>query len=397
MSRQRVLYSSDAVFIGPAPSTGYHETTGQADPSLYGDFPAQSSGASLINQLTRIQSCNFNTQIPRVDVNQFGELGAIDRVILQQPPITVDLTYVLANFANEKYIGLTVTPTGQTYVKSCLSGILTKVTDDHNIFVVEAAEGQDINNNSNLNVATTKTYGFGNCFLSSYTSQGSVGQLPTVDVRFDALNMIVQTGVEGNAIPAVFQSDGSRVTGWSYKISSPISNANPGTGDLGISALRHGDMTLYIYQSGTTTEYAELGATPSPVSGAVQGYRFSYDLRREDLQKLGTRFAYSKEVQYPLSVSCSINGLVRDLNTGDLASFICSDNTFDIVLAIKKPGCEADRPTICKYSLLGAKLDGQSYSQSIGNNKTFTLDFSRQIGSPTQNVGLFCSGLIGNG
>lgn len=395
MARNRLIFQSEAIFVGPTPSTGAHTTSGLT-PGLYGNAGAQGSGASLLDQLTRIQSCNYTLQIPRTDVNQFGELAAIDRVIVQSPSVSLDMSYILANFANEKYIGLTVTPTGQTYQVSCISGILTRASDEKNIFVVDSVEGQDVNGNTNVNVAGTNVYGFGNMFLSSYTSQGSVGNLPTVDVRFEGLNMVVQTGTQGNAIPAVFPSDGTRVSGWFYSVPLATSHADPGSGDLTISALRHGDMTLTIFNSGTTTEYAEFGATPSPVSGAVQGYRFNYDLRREDLQKLGTRFVYAKEVTYPLSVNCSVNGLVRDLNTGDLSTFICNDNSYDVELSIKKPGCEANRPVIAKYRLLGAKLDGSNYSLGIGNNKTFTLDFSRQIGSPTQNVGLFMSGVVGN-
>lgn len=396
MARNRLIFQSEQVFISPSPATGALTTSGQTFPNLYNNMGGQYSGTSLIDQLTRIQSCSYSVQIPRTDVNQFGELAAIDRIILQQPTVSLDLSYILAGFANEKYIGLVVTPTGQTQQISCISGILSKATDEHNIFVLDSVEGQDVNGNTNINVVGTNVYGFGNMFLSSYTSQGSVGNFPTVDVRFEGLNMVVQTGVQGNSSPAVFPSDGTRVNGWFYTLNNATSHPDPGSGDLTISALRHGDMTLTIFQSGTSTEYVEMGATPSPVSGAIQGYRFSYDLRREDLQKLGTPFAYSKEVQYPLSVSCSVNGLVRDLNTGDLSTIICNDRAFDIELAIKKPGCEATRPVVAKYRLLGAKLDGQSYSLGIGDNKSFTLDFSRQIGSSTQNVGMFLSGTVGN-
>jgi len=396
MPRNRLIFQSEAVFISPT-ATGVHFSFPAGTGATYGNYASQiTSGNNLISQLTRVQSCNYSLQIPRTDLNHFGELGAIDRVILQAPSVSLDLSYVLANFANEKYIGLTVTPTGQTYQITCVSGTLSKATDEHNIFVLDSLEGQDVNGNTNINVAGTNVYGFGNMFLSSYTSQGSVNNFPTVDVRFEGLNMVVHTGIQGNTIPAVFPSDGTRVTGWFYNLNNAASNANPGSGDLGISSLRHGDMTLSIFNSGTSVEFAELGATPSAVSGAVQGYRFSYDLRREDLQKLGTKFLYSKEVQYPVTVSCSINGLVRDLNTGDLATFICDDRSYDIELSIKKPGCEANRPVICKYRLLGAKLDGASYSLGLGDNKTFSYDFSRQIGSATQNAGLFLSGVIGN-
>lgn len=393
MARNRLIFQSESIFVGPAPSTGAHTTSGLTYPGLYGNPGGQYSGTNLNNQLTRIQSAGYNFQIPRTDINQFGELGAIDRVIIQQPTVSLDLSYLVANLANERYLGLTVTPTGSTQQVSCISGLLTRVSDDHNFFVVDGAEGQDINGNSNLNIAGTNVYAFGNMFLTSYTTEGSVGNIPQASVRLEGLNMLVQTGVYGNTIPAVFPSDGTRVTGWFYNLSNAASNANPGTGDLAISALRHGDMTLTVFNSGSNVEFAEFGATPSPVSGAVQGYRFNFDLRREDLLKLGSRFAYSKEIQFPVTVSCSVNGLVRDLNTGDLASFICADNAYDIELAIKRPGCEVNRPVVAKYRLLGAKLDGASYSLAVGNNKTFTLDFSRQIGSATQNQGLFLSGV----
>ena len=43
------------------------------------------------------------------------------------------------------------------------------------------------------------------------------------------------------------------------------------------------------------------------------------------------------------------------------------------------------------------KPDAQSYSSSIGDNKTVTLDFTTQIGGPRQtDVGLFMRGLTQN-
>ncbi len=393
MSRNRVIYQSDGVYVGPTPATGAHTSSGQG---LYGNLGGQLSGANSIDQLTRIQSVAWSAAVNRQNVNQFGELAAIDQVILEQPTVSLDLTWLLASFANERYIGLTVTPTGQTQQITCISGILTKVSDEKNYFIAQAGEGLDINNNPNLNIAGTNVYGFGNMFLNSYNSEGSVGNFPTVSARFEGLNYVVQTGVQGNAVPSVFPSDGTRVSGWFYSLPNTTSNADPGTGDLTISALRHGDITLSITESGTNAEYHELGATPSAVSGAVQGYRFSYDLRRESLQKFGTPFAYSKEVTYPLNVTCSINGLVTDLNTGSLETIICNDKQYNVEVAIKRPGCDANRPVVVKYRMLGAKVANQSYNLNIGSNKTFTYDFTAQIGSPTQNLGLFLSGVVGN-
>lgn len=397
-NRQRVLFQSEAVFVGPANATGALTTSGSTFPGLYGNKDGQLSGNSLINQLTRVQSCNYSVQIPRIDINQLGELGAIDRPNIAQPNVSLDLSYISAGFANENYLGLTVTPTGATWTLSCISGFLNKTSDDHTFFVVDAQEGQDVNGNASINVAGTNTYGFGPMYLTSYSTQGQVGQLPTVDVRLEGLNMVIQTGIYGNTNPSVFPTNGTRVTGWFYKLQNAASNPNPGSGDLAVSAIRPGDLNIYIYNSGTNTEMSDFGATVSAVSGAVQSYRLGFDLRREDLLKLGSKFAYTKEIQFPVSISCSVNALLREANTGDLAQLLCNDNTYDVEITALRPGCltDATRPIIARYRLLGVKLDGTNYGLQVGQNKSVTLDFSRQIGSASQQVGLFLSGVIGS-
>lgn len=396
MARNRVIYQSDAVFAGPTPATGLHVAPG-GPTGQYGNVQAQMSGNSLLNQLVRVQSAAWSAAVTRQNVNQFGELAAIDQVILDQPNVSLDLTWIVNGLANEKYAGLTVSPTGSNYSVSCLSGILNKTSDEKNYFILQAPEGVDANNNSALNNALTNVHAFGNMFLSSYSTEGSVGSFPQSTIRLEGNNYVVQTGISQNSIPAVFPTDGTRASGYFYSLYTPGSHADPGTGDHVVSALRHGDITLTVVESGTSIEYRDLGAILSPVSGAIQGYRISYDLRRDNLQKLGNPFSYSKEVVYPLEVSASINGLVTDLNTGSLESFICNDKTYTLEVSIKRPGCEATRPILAKYRLLGAKLSNASYNLNIGSNKTFTYDFTAQIGSATQlGQGLFLSGLVGN-
>ena len=164
MPRNRVIYQSEALFVGPSPATGIHfhnysgltgdnvmkkaralhtldakwanqlsasgETavvtifTGTSGSNTAGDVfkfaPGAShsaaskiqsitfTGGNRIEQLHRIQSCNYSFNIARTDVNQFGELAAIDRVVLESPTVALDFSYVLANFANEKKLGFDI-------------------------------------------------------------------------------------------------------------------------------------------------------------------------------------------------------------------------------------------------------------------------------------------------
>ena len=86
MPRNRVIYQSDAVYSAP---------TGQA------------TLTAANHSLRRVQSCNYNFSIQRQDINQFGELAAIDRLIIQEPTVAVDLSYYFEPTGfNERHLGL---------------------------------------------------------------------------------------------------------------------------------------------------------------------------------------------------------------------------------------------------------------------------------------------------
>ena len=71
ISRNRVIYQSQAVFSAP---TGVTTITAAS------------------HSIRRVQSCNYNFSVARQDINQFGELAAIDRLILQEPTVAVDMS-----------------------------------------------------------------------------------------------------------------------------------------------------------------------------------------------------------------------------------------------------------------------------------------------------------------
>ena len=80
MARNRVIYQSEALFVG--------QKTGVTDAH---------TSAGDIKQLHRVQSANYAFSVARTDVNQFGELAAIDRVVLDTPTVSLDFSYLLSN------------------------------------------------------------------------------------------------------------------------------------------------------------------------------------------------------------------------------------------------------------------------------------------------------------
>ena len=132
-------------------------------------------------------------------------------------------------------------------------------------------------------------------------------------------------------------------------------------------------------------------------SANIQSYNISFDLGRTPIQRLGNRFAFAREIDFPVNVSLSVDAIMTDLTTGNLNDLIDCDKSYNVEIELKGitgSACDSDKTTVCKYILKDVKPDAQSYSSSIGDNKTVTLDFSAQIGGPNQtNVGLFMQGV----
>ena len=426
MAKNRVIYQSEAVFAGPSPATGYHLYSGQSfDPSKpdvlgtapggalsfqgarsvggfdsFTDHPNQSqvSGQSHVKQLQRIQSANYSFNISRQDLNQFGELAAIDRVILESPTVSMDMNYVLADLTNEKRLGFHVVPSGggTTNLHSALSGILNKTSDERNYFIKTLAEGADAlgDNPADKGVRdVANVIAIGNAFMTSYTQDSAVGDFPTASVSVEGLNMNFDSGVSGNLIPAVNPSDGSKDTLRRYALpSGQSSNITSGVQGTSPTALRPGDITLSINNAGAAAARTTIAGLD--ISDAkIQSYSLSFDLAREPLNKLGSKFAFAREITFPVTVTMSIDANVGELTTGSLADTIDNDESYDIYVNMKRPGAPSTEANAVTYALKNAKLDSQEYSSDIGSNKSVSLTFTSQIGGASQtDRGLFMSG-----
>ena len=420
MARTRVIYQSEAVYCSQA---GYETGALSTDD---------------IQQLTRVQSANHSFSIARQDVNQFGNLAAIDQIITESPTVSFDTNYYLSNFTNEELLGFNVTASGGATFESCIANIIDSSTTAYqkNYYVLTTKEGKDANDNVTSGDFSygASIMGIGNAFLSSYSSEGAVGGLPTVSVSVEGQNMnFVNLPYLGAVTP--FNGGGLKVDGSSNVTfisgESPAVNATTGEGigaaikfappttdaqavqggGASISTLRPGDITLTLAKQTSTSNTAT--TVPRSVDGTtnlanpdyagasisdahIQSYNLSFDLSRSAIQKLGNRFSFARSVDFPITASLSIDAVLSDLTTGSLANIINCDEKFDARITLKDPACGvalSAKKAVCNYVLKGLKLDSQSFSSDIGSNKTVTLDFSTQIGGPDQfGHGVFMSG-----
>ena len=368
MARNRVIYQSEALY-----------TSKDASSRLTGDH----------RQLHRVQSANFNYTINRQDINQFGELARIDSVVLDPPTVSTDFSYYLTDGMNERLLGFYVqnpsTTQGDEGMGNFASGHMIG-SSGKNMFIITSPEGTDINLEGFQGNSST-AIGIGNCYVSNYSVDMAVGSIPTVSLSMEGANVnsdIIVTGIGNSGAvesPAIHQSDG---TSLDTQCALPVPTTGQNSAAGAITALRPGDITLNI------SEFD--GQTIADINGDgeahVQSASISVPLSRSPINKLGSRFPFAREVDFPVTVSLSVSAIMNEETAFNLVDkLVAEEKNARVTLKDK------DSNNAIIWDLKGAIVDTESVSSSIGSNKTVDITFSSQVGGPNDaNHGLFMSG-----
>jgi len=365
MARNRVIYQSEALYVSE-------------------DLSSTASGKHT--QLERVQSANYNFSISRQDINQYGQLARIDSLVLEPPTVALDFTYYLTDGFNERALGFYV-KTGAAQSEGNFASGHMIASSGRNFYISTVSEGNDATgiNGGGVN----SVIGIGNAYLSDYTLDLAVGSLPTVSVTMEGANINSDTtisnaagSISGIASPAINPQDGSILNTLSNVVLKP---ANSGASN--ISALRPGDVTVDITNF-DGTGLADLAGSEDGIH--IQSASLSLPLSRSPLQRLGTKFPYARSVDFPVSATLSVNAIVNEIAATNLANILNDQSEKDIILTLKGPDGSSNKMV---YTLKGCKLDSESFSSSIGSNKTVDLTFSTQIGGPNDGLhGVLVSG-----
>ena len=378
MARNRVIYQSDALYVSK-------NITGQV------------SGAHA--QLDRVQSANYSFTVNRQDINQFGELGRIGYVALEPPTVNLDFTYYLTDGCNERALNFYV-QTGAAVPKTFISGHMISDFSGQNFYILTSTEGNDVNNTSGdfgTGVYIKNAIGIGNAYITNYSLDASVGNLPTVSVSFEAANMNAVTGVSfitgtagvgysGLQLASVNPEFGTAYSGSGVVVSTGRSSL--GTGNL--IALRPGDITLNLsnFDDNGSGVFSKLAGTDGI---HIQSAALAIPLSRTPIQRLGSRFAFARPLDLPATATLSVSAIINEITAENLAAVLDLTYEKDITLTINSPGSAV--PAVI-YSLRKCRLDSESFSSSIGGNKTVDLVFSTQYASLNETGrGIFMSGI----
>jgi hypothetical protein len=399
MARNRVIYQSQALY---AAATG--EMTG--------------------HQIMRVQDVSHTVDIARQDVNEFGKLAAITREVIEPPTVGTDFTYYLGSGQNEAFLGLYVQGiepaklapgnignttyaasyvTGGTDEKSAICALIggDGQQNQKNLYVRTVEEGDDV-----VGIASGKAetvLGIGNAFITDYTINAAVGDLPTVSVSVEGNNMNVTetTAASGGAVTGV-QNAGLNQNGTKINIDGGVTWGFTGAAGMGITTgvmnstqtLLSGSDGWYDWSAGNFVSQGFSALRPGDMSLSlgsgigivslddlhVQSASVSVPLSRTSLSKIGSRYAYFKAPDFPATATMTINGIVASGTGSNVADIICNSSGEDIYLDFTTPDC-TDSKTAFRVKLKDATVDNLSLSSSIGDNQTVDVTWSTQMGA----------------
>lgn len=436
MSRNRIIYNVEGLFVGPAPDTGYHFITYSGD--LINNPAITSYSVNLIKHIPRVQSVSYNIDLPSQNVLYLGKQGSIRKPYFDPPTINLNFNYLQAGVLNEARLGFYVNHqkfyspySGESHYSDnfnvlSIGGFLERgdsrentyirwpyyYRDKRNIFIAINSNQDDLYvpygsyREVDPNAVNWSVYAFGGCYLNSYSASASVGDTPKVSVSYTADNVTFVLSGSGASIPAVDVKTFTQLSGVKFSLPTPYD------GDILPATILPGDINLSIvgrpqltgipalqgarYFENTTNTHSELQNLGS--SGAdikIQSYELSLNFERKDLKNLGYKLPIDRIITFPLFVNTTITALVGDTNSGALDLLSKSNDDFDLTITLNNAiGKGEVLGTAVRYDLLRSKLTSYNYDSSIGTNKTLTLNFSTEIDPQDLTRGFFISGLM---
>ena len=183
MPRKKISSRNIALFAGPSPATGTHST-------------------SSIKELYGIQSFSYEVTTSKEDISVFGQGASITREALDPAVVTLNTSYLVSNFDNEKSLGFEVrTPSGPNTgnTSGAFASLLNTTKDERNYFAMIAADGTD----AVTSAITTPCLGFGNGTITSYNFNAAVGSYPTATIAVEAIEIAYYLDSDTEIIPAI--------------------------------------------------------------------------------------------------------------------------------------------------------------------------------------------------
>jgi hypothetical protein len=336
--------------------------------------PAFQSNTLNVSGLKRVQNCDIEFSFARERFKQVGSEDFVGDVHLRNADIRFSLNYYYSNGANEALMGLNVDGNSGHALK-----YVKKENQDRNYYIVQGSgeNFEPLNETSFLD--NYNVMGLGNVFLDSYSFSASVGAPITVSTSLSAYNMQLDDYNESNGeyIPAIDSSNGTTSSTHKYKIlTGNIKNVTNLDGYID-AALSPNDIELVLPSD---INVAGLEFTGNGQMAHIQSFELSFNIDRHDLYGFGSMYPYGRRAILPVLGSLNFSAIASEFTTGTLHTIINSgekefDFTFNFLNCSGQTGLQLD--------IEKAKMDSQSFGESIGDNAAVDISFSFPMSSTT--------------
>lgn len=422
MSRVRILSNTQALFVGPAPSSGYHFLTHNGVPTgitsfsiVSGDAVFPNGAHNAIKQINGLSELSYGIATDRSDIKELGRKSNIDRAHINHPEINLDFSYYGLDLRNEIRLGFNVNfPTGvnltpffsENLKVPLISGFTTRATgsaypnqsvwphrdrDKRNFFVSIGPEGVDAKNDTGY--LNSHVVGFGDCYIKSYSVNFQVGQIITHDLSYSAENIVFYLSGSGQ-IPAANPINLQPVN--NNRFVMPQFETELISKDL----LKSQDVTFDILSTGygsSPEDARDLGLNIADLK--VQSAKITLNFNRQNLKGLGYKNHVDRVIINPTLATLSVEAIVGQDQEGTLRDLLIKDHDYNLTIKVQKAqdNCTLqaiDFTTRVSYDFLKAKFNSIQYGNVLNEGKTVNLDFTAELTDDVTGRGLYMSGRV---
>lgn len=393
--------------------------------------------------VNRVQSTNISVQVQRQEIKGIGSQDFIDRKIVSEPNISVNIDYLLTDGHEERKFGFNIdSPESQEYSGS----IYKNLKEDKSLILAIGEEQFDLTGSSNRvnGYSGIDIIGIGNCYINNYSINAGVGTFAKASVSMTASNIrhscesdhqwidkieeirFLMTQInefielekggliplqnagttgyaQGNPIYSIdLQNGGIDFTGGltyvneEYKAFGVGMKFNPSIYKSPVSAIPPGGINVIVEELNVAGPILSGDNNGGCIKGAanIQSFDINLPLERENLYGFGSMHAFGRKLKMPQLGTVSFSLLSSAFKTGDLRDMFCDDKEYNIDILLNNRcdfDCRSskDHDTFIKYTINNAKFDGYTFNESIGSFATIDCNFSFGV---SENNGLFVSG-----
>lgn len=426
MPRFRITYQSSALFAGPAPASGLHFSN--LNQQLNNDFNDSSVfNQNLIQYINRVQSVEYNVNLPRVQVKALGNVGNLTSYSPDAPTVSLGFNYLQMGVINEYKLGFYVNyqkpePNGQAVYENndnvfLLSGFYSRslnrranaigypfdYRDCRNMFLaISTREGFDLNRRSESDPYDSMTVlGFGNCYITSYQSEASVGNFPICSVGYICDNLQVYNSGSGIGVPALNTRTYEQFSG----VKAVIPNNYQ---DELVTVLNPGDITIDISSHAKPPILNAIDGTGFVPTGStnnrnmlinmndvhIDRYSLGMNFGRYSLRSVSHRLPLDRRIDWPVIATLNFGMTVASYETGSLRDLAVNSDEYNVNVNLRNPICSSNSGIGVQYAFKRAKFNGISFNTDIGSNLVANLSFTTELDPHDLSKGLFVSGLL---